>query len=123
MFKLDLSQTYKYPVEFSLVNATGQTQIHKISVIYKRLAREAMVELNRNQDTTADRSGTEVVDADLDYLLQFVDGWEGVADNAGEALLFNRDNLRALLNAVPSIHTAITSAFFESAAGGHKRKN
>ena len=123
MFKLDLSPTYSYPVELPVVDERGKSQTHKITIKFRRLPREQLVDINKTDNDGGQRDGGQVVEADVDYLLQFVDGWAGVGDDSGDDLPFNRDNLRALLNAVPAASTAITSAFFEAQAGGQRRKN
>lgn len=123
MFKLNLSETYKYPVEFSVITDTGKPQTFKLGATFKRLSREEIVELQRGNTAEFDRTGSEVIEADIDYLLEFLDDLEGFGDSAGNALPFNRENLAKLLNAVPAMHAAISAAFFASAAGGRKQKN
>jgi hypothetical protein len=121
MFKLNLSATYEYPVKFTVVDEKGRPQPHTITMIFKRLDREAMIDQNINDDLPGGRSGADVIEADLDYLLGFSEGWKGV-DIDGDTE-FSRENLRKLLNGVPGIHREITAAFVESANGGKQRKN
>lgn len=121
MFKIDLSDTYEYPVKFHIIGPKGQRQAHTITLTFKRLTREEIVELNRGAAEQGDRSGLDVIEGDLDYLTQFVDGWKGVDINGDQT--YSRDNLGVLLNRVPGIHTAITMAFLESATGALQQKN
>lgn len=121
MFKLDLSKTYKWPVKFSVIDEKGSQRQHEIKIVFKRLSREELISLNQADFKPADDKPDAIMDADIDYLCQFVDGWEGV--EIGGDTEFSRDNLRALLNGVPNINSAINSAFWESANGGQVRKN
>jgi len=121
MFKLDVSPTYEWPVKFTLIDAKGRKQGHTITLIFRRIEREEMIDMNIADESVSQRTGAEVIEADLDYLLTFVDGWKDV--EIGGDSTFNRDNLRKLLNGVPSIHRMISEAFIESANGGYQRKN
>lgn len=123
MFKLDLSLSYIYPVSFTVVDESGNQKTHKIKVLFKRFSRQALIELqNESQPEPAGKkSADEILDADIEYLTKFMVGWQEVEING--SALFNDEQLRLLLNQVPQISTAITEAFFESAAGGQRRKN
>ncbi|WP_427500808.1 phage tail assembly chaperone [Methylomonas sp. MED-D] len=122
MFKLNLSGTFQYPVELQIVDEKGKPQLHKLRLTFKRFSREQLIGLGEfGKDDT--RTGDAVIEADLDYLLQFVDGWADVTDEDGQPLDFSRDNLRALLNAVPNIHHVIRDTFYEAINGGSRRKN
>jgi hypothetical protein len=121
MFKLDNSDTYEWPVKFSTIDAKGRKQGHTITLTFKRVDREEFIDILKPADESDPRSGAEVIESDLDYLLKFVVGWRDV--EIGGDTVFNRDNLRKLLNGVPSIHRVITEAFIESVNGGLQRKN
>ena len=123
MFKLDLSPTYAYPVKFTLIDEAGNQKTHQIKALFKRFNRDQLIEL-QNEDAptaTGKKSGEDIIDADVAYLRKFLDGWQDVEINGSQ--LFNDDQLKCLLNQVPQISAAITEAFFESAAGGQRRKN
>jgi len=120
-FKLNISQTYEWPVKFTVIDEKGRKQGHTITLIFKRVDREEMIDMNLHDEAADQRTGAEVIEADLDYLMKFVDGWKDVEIEGDTA--FNRDNLRKLLNGVPSIHRVITAAFIESANGGYQTKN
>ncbi len=121
MFKLDLSSTYAYPVKFTVIDEAGNQKTHQIKALFKRLSREALIELQNHDAQEGKKTADEILDADVEYLRRFMDGWQDVEINGSQA--FDDDQLRALLNSVPQISTAIADAFFESAAGGQKRKN
>jgi len=53
---------------------------------------------------------------DRGFLQEVVAGWEGVADEAGEALPFSEANLD-LLVAIPYAKRALMAAYFEFVAG------
>ncbi|NJA04157.1 hypothetical protein HC024_00150 [Methylococcaceae bacterium WWC4] len=122
MFKLNLSDTFQYPVSFALVDEKGKSQTHKIRLTFKRFSREQLITLGEfGKDDTS--TGAAVIESDLDYLLQFVTDWADVTDGAGNPLEFNRANLRALLSAVPNMHHIIRDHFYEAINGGNSRKN
>lgn len=122
MFKLDdISDTYEYPVKFTVVDGKGRQQSHTITMLFKRLERDEMVDKIKSEDRQQTITGAELVSADLDYLLGFCDGWKGVEINGDTE--FNRENLEKLLLKVPQIALEISSAFLESANGGRQRKN
>jgi hypothetical protein len=123
MFKLDLSPTYAYPVKFTVIDENGNQKTHQIKALFKRFNRDALIELQNEStpDRQSIKSADEILNADIEYLRKFMDGWQEVEINGSQQ--FNDEQLRLLLNQVPQISTAITEAFFESAAGGQKRKN
>jgi hypothetical protein len=121
MFKLDLSDTFEYPVKFTTVDAKGRQQNHQFIGVFKRLERDEIVNNNSYDEKPGKLSGEEVIEADLDYLMAFLVDWKGV-DIGGDAT-FSRENLRLLLKGVPSMHLAIGNAFSEASNGGRQRKN
>ena len=134
MFKLDLSKTFKWPVKFAVVDGNGRQQSHEIKLDFKRVTAEeskriladiqqAEIDRKANEEEGIVKSPREQVESEADFLLQVVTGWEGVADENGQALDFNRDNLIALINAVPNLIGEIWAAFFLATSGGQKRKN
>jgi hypothetical protein len=122
MFKLDdISDTYEYSVKFPVIDAKGRQQNHSFTAIFKRLDREAVVDRVIGDDSPTRRIGAEVIEADLDYILTFMDDWKGV--DIGGDTTFSRDNLRKMINRIPNLSTAIGTAFLESSNGGRQRKN
>ena len=134
MFKLDLSKTFKWPVKFAVVDGNGRQQAHEIKLDFKRVSAEESKRLladiqaaekdrKANEDEGIVSSPREQVESEAEFLLQVVTGWDGVADEAGNPIAFNRDNLIMLINAVPNLIGEIWSAFFTATSGGQKRKN
>lgn len=134
MFKLDLSKTFKWPVKFTVVDNNGRQQAHEIKLEFKRVSAEESKRLladiqaaekdrKANEDEGIVLSPREQVESEADFLLQVVTGWEGVADENNNALPFNKENLIALINAIPNLIGEIWSAFFLATSGGQKRKN
>lgn len=122
-FKLDLSPVYAYPVKFTVIDETGAQKTHQIKAIFKRFSREEIIELESADDprTVGKKSADEIIQADTDYLLRFMTGWQDVEVNGSQ--LFSEEALKTLISQVPQITGEITTAFFESAVGGQKRKN
>lgn len=134
MFKLDLSPSFKSPVKFNVIDGNGRQQAHEITLHFKRVTAEeskqiladiqqAEKERQANAEDGMVLSPRAQVEAEADFILQVVTEWEGVADEAGQALFFNRENLIALINGVPNLIGEIWSAFFTASSGGARRKN
>lgn len=134
MFKLDLSKTFKWPVKFAVIDGNGRQQSHEIKLDFKRVSAEESKRLladiqaaekdrKANEEEGIVSSPREQVESEADFLMQVVTGWEGVADENGQALFFNRDHLIDLINAVPNLIGEIWAAFFLATSGGQKRKN
>jgi hypothetical protein len=122
MFKLDdVSDTYEYPVKFSVVDAKGRQQNHSFTAFFKRLDREEIVDRVIGDDSPTRRTGEEVIEADLDYILGFMTDWKGV--DVGGDTTFGRDNLRKMISRIPNLASVIGTAFIESSNGGRQRKN
>jgi hypothetical protein len=122
MFKLDdISDTYEYPVKFPMIDGKGRQQNHSFTAVFKRLDREEVIDRVIGDDSPTRRIGAEVIEADLDYILTFMDDWKGV-DISGDTA-FNRDNLRKMINRISNLASVIGAAFLESSNGGRQRKN
>lgn len=156
MFKLDTSDSYKWPIKFTSITANGETADNQFIAIFKRIPCDEAIEMSKPtgagamvtvddllglRDMAAEgqtddlvdeinalidslkavKSGKEVVDADLDAILRFMTGWEGVDINGDTS--FSRDNLRLLLNGVPNIALRIFEDFYVSVMGGRQQKN
>jgi hypothetical protein len=122
MFKLDdISDTYEYPVKFTVIDGKGRQQNQSITAVFKRLDREEVLDRVIGDDSPTRRIGAEVIEADLDYLLGFMVDWKGV--DIGGDTTFSRDNLRKLINRIPNMAVVIGATFLESSNGGRQRKN
>lgn len=122
MFRLDLSPSYAYPVKFTVIDETGAQKTHQIKAVFKRFNREEIIELeSEGAQTVGKKSADEIIQADIDYLMKFMVGWQEVEVNGSQ--LFSEDALKAFISQVPQVTSEITTAFFESAVGGQKRKN
>jgi hypothetical protein len=123
MFRLDLSPAYAYPVKFTVIDETGAQKTHQIKAVFKRFSREEIIELESSEgpQIVGKKSAAEIIQADIDYLMKFMVGWQEVEVNGSQ--LFSEDALKAFISQVPQITGEITTAFFESAVGGQKRKN
>ena len=141
MFKLDTSNTFSYPVKFTVIDARGKHQTHAIPFEFKRLSVDERNERQQRDGTALFnelllqhdgdfeaaktafflenlRQGKTNLTAEqqADHLLEIVSGWKEVTDDAG-ALEFSRDNLAKLLNHVHGLYAAINAAFNEALDG------
>ena len=139
MFKLDTSNTFSYPVKFTLIDARGKHQQHVIPFDFRRLTADELRERNQadarfielleqypdDPDEAQKRWATELMregklypsaEQQADELLAIVEGWKEVSDGDGP-LAFNRDNLIRLLNYTPGLYGAINQAFREAMSG------
>ena len=139
MFKLDTSNTFSYPVKFTLIDARGKHQQHVIPFDFRRLTADELRERNQadaryielleqhpdDPDAAQKRYAADLMregklypsaEQQADELLEIVEGWKEVSDESG-TIEFNRDNLMRLLNHVPGLYGAINQAFREAMSG------
>jgi hypothetical protein len=68
------------------------------------------------------KSPAEVLDNEVETVLRFMAGWDGV--EIGNDSSFTPANLRLLIDGVPNISVKLAAAFYKSAVhGDHTRKN
>lgn len=134
MFKLNVSNTFKYPVKFTVIDETGRQISHEIKAVFKRLSNTAFQDLlAANQDRLNERRQNadagvitpagDILDNEVDFIMQFTNGWEGVADENGAPLEFNAGAVKTVLDAVPNLGGELMLAFVTAHNGGQKRKN
>lgn len=118
------SEGFFYPIQLPIVTESGATQIHKFEFKFKRVSRSKLNELQRMQDEL-NKSDIDVdsLERDVDYVLDVAEGWRNVQDEAGNELVFNRENLKLLLDAYPNAAGVIVGAFFNATLGGGKKGN
>lgn len=141
MFKLDTSNTFSYPVKFSVIDGKGRHQQHVIPFEFKRLSVDERNERQQRDGTALFnelllqhdgdfeaaktafflenlRQGKTSLTAEqqADHLLEIVSGWKEVADDSGP-LDFSRANLITLINHVHGLYAAINAAFNEALDG------
>lgn len=121
-FKLNLSSTIKYPVDFSVVDATGNPRKHRVHFDFKRVKRDEVDQYDMKfSDEEKELSSSEKLDRDVDWLMKFVSGWYEVDINGGTE--FNRENFRILLGDIPHLAGLFYPAFLEVNTGGAVPKN
>jgi len=113
MFKLDLSPTYKYPVNLELVDADGRPVKRSFEASFARLDQTEIDEL-----LDGARAG-EV--KDLQICERVLVGWSGIQDGDGNAIEFSPEARARLLNVHP-VRPSVVVAWMES-LNGAKRKN
>ena len=141
MFKLDTSNTFSYPVKFTVIDSKGRHQQHVIPFEFKRLSVDERNERQQRDGTALFnelllqhdgdfeaaktafflenlRQGKTNLPAEqqADHLLEIVAGWKEVTDDSGP-LDFSRANLITLLNHVHGLYAAINAAFNEALDG------
>lgn len=110
MFKIQKSDTFKWPVSvnvpvdngrFQTYEFTGEFKLHEQSKI------DQLLERFRNDDH--------------DFVVDLLVGWSGVQAADGNDLPYNDDNKRILLD-IPYVRTAVTKAYFEASTGNKQKK-
>lgn len=112
MFKLDLSDSYTWPVTVEVVDA-GKSAKHTFDAQFRRLKQSQIDEL-----IAAVRDGHK---SDADLVAEVLVGWAGVKDAAGEDIPFTESSRDRVMDVYP-VRPAVLAAWFESLAGA-KRKN
>ena len=113
MFKLSTSDSYKYPVVVEIVDESGRTTKHTFEAHFKRLPQS---EIDRLLVASKD-DGIR----DEDVVDQVLIGWSGVVDEQGDAMPFNAENVRVVLDICP-VRACVVRAWVDSLTGG-RRKN
>lgn len=113
MFVIKQSDTYKWPVRFSLPSATkaGQFDTHNVTLEFKRLPQSALAQMTSTDGVT-----------DESLCRQWVVGWEGVYDEEQQPVPFSDSAFGQFLE-YPSVASTIVVAYIDSMSGGAKRKN
>lgn len=109
MFKIKHNSDFTWPVKVQ-VPTDGRHQEQQFTARFK------VVERSRFEDISSGDATAETA-----LLREVLLGWEGVADESGEALPFS-EQVRDQLLEIPYVRTAVVEAFFEGIAG-RKRKN
>ncbi len=112
MFVIDQSQSYKWPVSFSIPTDGGAHKKCSFTAEFKRLPLSRVIELT---------SGDDGKKTDADMVQAVLIGWEDVKDADGNAVPFNDATLSSALDIV-GFGTGVALAFLESLKGT-ARKN
>ena len=113
MFKIGNRESYPWPVKVSQAKGAGEFETFEFGVRFKRLDQ---VKINDMIEQSV--SGKL---SDIDFARDVVCGFDGVAGNDGEPLVYSSDALDLLLME-QGVARAIVSAYFDSTRGG-KEKN
>lgn len=113
MFKIAVNPTYTASVKVDIPSDDGKTIQRMFKAKFKRLPQSEL-------DALTDRLKEKEMDDDAVVRAVMV-GWEGVADQDGNALEFNEENLAALLEVFPT-RPSIVRTFFAT-INGSKTKN
>ncbi len=104
MFTLKLTDTYKWPVKFS-VPVDGKHQTAQFTAVFKRLSQTELENLTKTEGIT-----------DLRMAVDVTAGVEDIQDESGNAV-----GLNTLLD-IPGAATALVVAYMDSVTGA-PRKN
>lgn len=108
MFKLNLSDSYFWPVTIQLPTDGGKMEKHTFDVQFKRLPQSDVVKL---VDRVSEREATFV-----DVSKEIVVGWKGIQEPDGTELVFSDSALAKVLE-ISGMGSAIAQAFLDSARG------
>lgn len=121
-FKLNISPTIKYPVNFTYVDANGITRPHRVEFDFKRVPREDFDQYKAQSNGDDEvLTGPQALDSDITWLMTFVLGWHSVEMPSGTD--FNEVTFREFINNVPQIGLLLYKAFIEANTGGAVPKN
>jgi hypothetical protein len=110
MFVIDKSDTFKWPVSYSVPVDGGKYETHKIIVVFKRLSQKRITEMGKPDVQ------------DVAFAKEVVAGWEGIETSDKNEFEFSDENLDKLLDK-PLMAAAIVLAYTDAVMGGMKRKN
>jgi hypothetical protein len=111
-----------YKVEIPVVNELGNTRSFTFEMLFKRFSRS---KVNQMFDDNKNRSEqTDILEADVDYVMDIAEGWRYITDEDGKDVPFVREAVHALIDQFPNAAGRITAAFFDATlSGGAKVKN
>lgn len=114
MFKIDTSNTYKYPVTVQMLDQEGKTVNMTFKAEFKRLPRKEVESIMKSI-----QAGET---SDYDVACNVLVGWEGVIDTDGNAIEFSEGMRDQVLEIHPVLPTVVR-AWGESLNGKGKAKN
>ena len=115
MFRFAKHREVLWPVTVS-VPADGGPEKVEIRIRYRLLTRSELSGFAERIKAAAEDSETSVVGVLDGLLAERITGWDGISDEAGEALAFTPDNLAAVLD-VPYLREAIESGLYAASRG------
>lgn len=105
MFKIDVSKTYKYPVNVTMLNEKGKASKMSFTALFNRLPQSDI-------DRLFAQIGDESV-SDEQWIAEILAGWEGIKDSEGQDVEFNDHNVRMVCDIYP-VRPSIVEAWGES---------
>lgn len=108
MFKLNISDTFTWPVEVLIPVDGGKFDKQTFDAVFKR----------RTKDELAELQGRDGMTDDL-FVREVLTGWAGITDG-GEDVPFS-DTALAQVLAVPGVSGAIVTAYYSAVAGLKKK--
>jgi len=105
MFKIDVSDTYNYPVTVAMLDEKGKVKKSSFTAIFKRLPQD---DIDRLFAGIADESAS-----DEQWVDEILAGWEGIKDADGKEVPFTEANKRKVCGIHP-VRPSIIKAWGES---------
>lgn len=118
-FKIDLSETYSYPIKVEIVGDKGRTKAVTFTADFKRLSQSEVEQLGKDV-TSQDGEPAKLKDEDL--IDEVMVGWSDISDDKDQPLDFDNAKHRSAVLDIYGVKSALVMGFFESISGA-KRKN
>jgi hypothetical protein len=115
MFKFARNREVLWPVTVN-VPADGGPEKVEIRIRYRLLTRSELTGMSERIKAAAEGGEADVVHVLDGLLTERITGWDGISDEAGEALAFTPDNLTAVLD-VPYLREAIETGLYAASRG------
>ena len=118
-FKIDLSETYNYPVSLEIVGDKGKYQKFSFNAEFKRLSQSEVEQLGED---IRPQGGEPAKLNDEDLVDIVMVNWSDIYDEHGQPIEFSNPKHKAAVLDVFGVKQALVKGFFES-INGVKRKN
>lgn len=106
MFKIKNDQVIRnWPCKVPVAKDGGEIEHHKIALDFELLSGDELEGL-----------------VDAEALKRVIKGWDGIADEVGEPLPFNEENLAAVCR-MPNFRKAAFKGYWDCVAGNSPEKN
>lgn len=113
-------ESFFYPVKVPVIQDNGRKKTFTFEMKLRRMTKSEYFETVKSDDADT----TDPVTRDAHMIMDLAEDWRYVEGDDGQPLVFNFDNLFAMINTVPSSAIAIISAFNAAVlSGGQTEKN
>lgn len=109
-------KSFWFRVDVPSVTEAGTTRVASFDMKFKRFSRSRLNELKAQSEAFQENDDT--LENDTDYVMMIAEDWRHITDEKGADLAFSRENMHALLDAIPNAAGAVVGAFFKATLGG-----